>query len=113
MPTERIIANKQIEVPRQRNIQTLLFDDYTALSDFVGELCMLSRKPVITFSGTAYLSDESKAEPEDAALLEGGVLSFRDLERMCGDMGATLAHEGFRVASGNGARVGTPAVAKA
>jgi phosphoglycolate phosphatase-like HAD superfamily hydrolase len=110
-PTERIIANKQIEVLRQRNIHTLLFDDYTALSDFVGELCMLSRKPVITFSGTAYLSD--KAGAQESAMLEEGVLSFGDIETMCGNMGATLAHEGFRVASGHGAGVGIPAVAKA
>jgi HAD superfamily hydrolase (TIGR01549 family) len=116
-PSEHLIVSKQIEVLRRRNIRTLLFDDYAAIAEFVGNLCILSRKPLIAFSGTAYRTDENVGQPgvnETAeGKLDGGVLSFSDIERLCGEMGATLAREGFRVASGNGARVGTPAVAAA
>jgi HAD superfamily hydrolase (TIGR01549 family) len=115
-PSERVIVAMQIEVLRQRNINTLLFDDYAAIAEFVSEICMSSRKPVITFLGTAYQSSEHDAAPEvevEDARLDDGILSFHDIEKMCGDLGVTLARAGFRVASGAGARIGIPAVAKA
>jgi phosphoglycolate phosphatase len=114
-PDERLIVSKQIEVLRQRNIHTVLFENYDDIAQWVAELCMLSRKPVIAFSGTAYSEDEGKRSEEEVAAetLVGGALSFRDLELICGEMGAMLAAGGFRVVSGNGRRIGEWSVAKA
>jgi SIR2-like protein/SLOG family protein len=114
---ERLIVSKQIEVLRRRNIRTLLFDDFKAIAEFVSDLCILSRKPLISFSGTAFhvLGDGGRPGPQAMAegKLDGGVLTWQEMDQLCGDMGASLARYGYRVASGHGDGVGIPAVAKA
>ncbi len=112
---ERLIVSKQIEVLKRRNIRTLLFDDFRAIADFVNELCVLSRKPVIGFCGTAFHVLDKRPDAHEMATgtLKDAVLSWQDMDRLCGEMGARLARNGFRVLSGHGDGVGVPAVARA
>jgi HAD superfamily hydrolase (TIGR01549 family) len=116
-PNERLIVTRQIEVLRRRNIRTLLFDDFKTIAEFVSDLCILSRKPVIAFSGIAFYSLKEGGRPSAQEMAEGrlngGVLSLQDIDQVCGDMGASLARYGFRVVSGHGEGVGVPAVARA
>jgi hypothetical protein len=92
----------------------LLFCNFDEIVEFVSELSILSRRPVIGFTGGTYRVDAPPSASEKMERkLSGGVLSLQEIEEMCGHMGELLARSGLRVASGHGPGVGVPAVTKA
>jgi HAD superfamily hydrolase (TIGR01549 family) len=113
-PHERLIVQQQMRVLRRRKIYTLLFPGFDEIVEFVSKLSILSRRPVIGFTGVTYRVDAPPSASEmTERKLPGGMLSLQEIDQVCGRMGELLARSGLRIASGHGAGVGVPAVTKA
>jgi HAD superfamily hydrolase (TIGR01549 family) len=111
---ELLIFNRQSEVLRSRNLFVLGFDDYPDIADFVSQVCAMSRRPAVGFSGITHFAAPDGREPSAADLasnpLPGGQLSKSRTAVLAADMGRLLAERGYRVISGHGLGVGVAAV---
>jgi HAD superfamily hydrolase (TIGR01549 family) len=111
---ELLIFNRQSEVLRSRNLFVLWFNDYPDIADFVSQVCAMSRRPAVGFSGITHFAALDGREPSATELassqLAGGKLSKSRIAELAAEMGRQLADRGYRVISGHGLGVGVPAV---
>jgi len=94
----------QISSLKKYSIETLLFEEYSDIVDFIQRLAILNRRPIIGFSG----SIDDKTDGKDYYL--GSFFTKDETEAICSNIAVDLVNQDYRVTSGCGSSVGKPAV---
>lgn len=112
-PVEQWKEDLQVANLSRQSIETLFFREFASIEQFVSDIAIRAREPVVGFSGS-FRGDSPDAEAADATLkLEGGSCSAGEVERFGAALGEALARNGFRVTSGCSPVVGIPPVSAA
>lgn len=94
----------QISSLKKYSIETLLFDEYSEIVDFIQKLAIMNRRPIIGFSG----SIDDKTDGKDYYL--ESLFTKDETEIICSNIAIDLVNQDYRVTSGCGSSVGKPAV---
>jgi phosphoglycolate phosphatase len=96
---------------RRQSIHTFFFREFSSITQFVCDIAIQARRPIIGFSGS-FRRPEGEAA-DDSQKLPGGSLTASGIEKLGGSLGEALAGKGFRVTSGCSPVVGIPPVSAA
>jgi len=90
------------------NINTLFFDSYKEIEDFVGLISLSSIQPVIAFSGDT----DTNLNPSD--FLPNGAINLEEISQFCSNLAKELvSSKSYHISSGGAPGVGIPSVSSA
>ena len=95
---------------KRYHINTLFFENYPKINEFVEKLSSLSMKPVVGFSGNFLKITSTDGTYNKNETLNLGKLNASKVEKFCAYIGKELASRGYRITSGGAPVVGIPAV---